>query len=142
MTKEYKIFKSIRKTAKENNLIIAEQVFYGNQKALFDFSLLNGLDFSEEEKEIIKNDAIKNIKPSNRVSFYGNESDQFTYCFGKAQYHIQRVYSLEGKLRYKIFSLARIEHHHCERNSIMENYSDIKINSSNGYDEAISDIEL
>lgn len=143
MVKEYKIFKTANKTARENNLVIVNQKFYDNKKKfLFDFSLLEHLELLDREKEGIKKDALKNVTPAMRLSFYGKEVDNFTYFNGKAQYHMQRVYSLEGKLRYYIFSLARIEHHHCERKNIYENYTDVLTNSSNGYDEPVYDIEL
>ena len=39
--KEYKLSKTAVKTAKENNLILAEEIYGGKLKRLFDFSLLD-----------------------------------------------------------------------------------------------------
>ncbi|EHG33190.1 hypothetical protein [Enterocloster clostridioformis] len=38
--KEYKLFKTAKKTAKENGLILADGVETGKEKRVFDFSLL------------------------------------------------------------------------------------------------------
>lgn len=64
--KEYKVFRSINKTAKNNNLIVLDN------KRLFDLSLLDDLNISEKEKGLIINN-IKNIFNSNLTSFYGKK---------------------------------------------------------------------
>lgn len=52
--KEYKVFRNINKTTKENNLITLDN------KRLFDLSLLDDLNISDKEKDLIIND-IKHI---------------------------------------------------------------------------------
>lgn len=48
--KEYKVFRNINKTTKENNLIALDN------KRLFDLSLLDDLNISDKEKSLIIND--------------------------------------------------------------------------------------
>ena len=49
MTKQYKLFKTVKKTAKENNLLIAENNL-ATTKTLFDFSELDNINLEEWEK--------------------------------------------------------------------------------------------
>lgn len=140
--KEYKFFKTPGKTARENKLTIADGIYYSEAKRLFDFSLLDKMEILEEEKEVIKNDAINNIRSSNKISIYGNQPDLFSYCFGNAEYHVQHVYSLDGRLRYNVFTLSRIEHNHCERKDMRDEYEHSCLCKSNGYDEPVFDVEL
>lgn len=139
--KEYKAFKTPSKTAKENNLILADGVF-SSIKRLFDFSLLDGMEISDMEKEIVKNDALKHIGASSKNSMYGTDIDNFTGCSGITTYHLQRVFSRNGKNLYNIFTLAKIKHFHKERESIYDNYSVTTYKASNGFIEPIDDIEI
>ena len=66
--KEYKLFKSAQKTAKQNNLIISDNNI-SNGKVLFDFTALDSMIISDIEKEIIKNDALKNVCSFSKESF-------------------------------------------------------------------------
>ena len=54
MTKQYKLFKTVKKTAKENNFLIAENNL-ATTKTLFDFSELDNINLEEWEKDVIKN---------------------------------------------------------------------------------------
>ena len=65
MTKQYKLFKTVKKTANENNLLIAENNL-ATTKTLFDFSGLDNINLEEWEKDVIKNDALKNVCSFNK----------------------------------------------------------------------------
>lgn len=140
--KEYKTSKTAKKTALENNLILADAIT-NKVKRLFDFSLLNDIIISDIEKEVIKEDAIKNITASNKISFYGKLLDNFTACDGKAKYYLHRIYSKDGKHLYDIYQLAKIEHYSKERRSVYDkNYDVTTYEVTDGYIMPVKDIEL
>lgn len=125
------------KTAKENNLILKDK------ENLFDFSLLDSIEISAREKEYIKNHDIKYVSATFKESFYGTEFDNFSACIGKSLYHVQNVFSeTTKKIRYRIFTLARIEHNTQERNTVWDQYTVTTFNASNEYIEPIFDIEI
>lgn len=134
--KEYKIFKTATKTAKENNLI------FRDKESIFDFSLLNGMEISDCEKEYIKEHDLKYINGAFKESFYGTEFDNFSACIGKSLYHEQRVFSTSGKLKYRIFTLARIEHNTQKRLHTWDEYMAKTYKVSNEYMEPEFDIEI
>lgn len=135
--KEYKTFKTAVKTAKENNIV------YKDKENLFDFSLLDSLEISDHEKEYIKNHDMKCISGAFKESFYGIEFDNFSACIGKALYHVQKVFSkTNGKLLYRIFTLTKIEHNTQERIHAWDQYTVTTHRASDGYMEAIEDIEI
>lgn len=135
--KEYKIFKTAAKTVKENNIV------FKDKENIFDFSLLDSMEISDQEKEYIKEHDIKYVSASFKESFYGTEFDNFSACIGKSLYHVQKVFSeTTGKIRYRIFTLAKIEHNTQERICIYDKYTVMTYKESNGYDEPIFDIEI
>ena len=137
--KEYDILSTSKKTATVNNLEISS-----NKERLFDFSLLAEVEITDIEKNIIKQDAIKHIMFSSKVSYYGETIDQFAACDGVALYHVQKVYSAKtGKRLYGIFTLAKIKHYSKNRQSIYENhYNAVETIKENGYNEPLTDIEI
>lgn len=135
--KEYKIFKTAAKTAKENNLV------FKDKENIFDFSLLDAMEITDQEKEYIKEHDIKYVSAAFKESFYGTEFNNFSACIGKSLYHVQKVFSeTSGKIRYRIFTLARIEHNTQKRNCVYDEYKVTTYRESNGYDESILDIEI
>lgn len=135
--KEYKIFKTAAKTAKENNLV------FKNKENIFDFSLLDSMEISDQEKEYIKEHDMKYISGAFKESFYGTDFDDFSACIGKSLYHVQKVFSkTSGKLKYRIFTLARIEHNTQERNSVWSEYTVTTYRASNECVEPEFDIEI
>lgn len=135
--KEYKTFKTAAKTAKENNLILS------GKENLFDFSLLDSMTISDREKEYIRNHDIKCVSAAFKESFYGTEFDSFSACVGKSLYHIRKVFSKKsGKLLYRIFTLAKIEHNTQERTCVWNEYTTTTYRYSDGYMESDFDIEL
>lgn len=141
MTKQYKLFKTVKKTANENNLLIAENNL-ATTKTLFDFSGLDNINLEEWEKDVIKNDALKNVCSFNKESFYGAEYDLFKSCIGRAFYIPHKVYSREGKHLYNIMQFARIIHTHSERNSIYDSWKSVQNEYETVYSEPLDDLEI
>lgn len=135
--KKYKIFKTATKTAKENNLV------FKDKENIFDFSLLDSMEISDHEKEHIKEHDIRYVSAAFKESFYGTEFDNFSACNGRSLYHVQKVFSeTTGKIRYRIFTLAKIEHNTQKRTCIYDGYTVTTYRKSNGYSEPIFDIEI
>jgi len=141
--KEYEFYKTVRKTAKENNLVIADRR-NTNFKYLFDFSLLENLDISDEEKEYIKQDALNNVTIVNRKNhFYINIFNSFFACEGVVTYHKNRVYSKNGsKYCYDVMQLSSIEHFSKNRKSIYDDFNVTKVSAYDGYSQRLEDIEI
>lgn len=141
MTKQYKLFKTVKKTANENNLLIAENNL-ATTKTLFDFSGLDNINLEEWEKDVIKNDALKNVCSFNKESFYGAEYDLFKSCIGRAFYIPHKVYSREGKHLYSVMQFASIIHTHSERNSIYDSWKSVQNEYKTVYSEPLDDLEI
>lgn len=63
--KEYKLYKTAKKTAKENNLEYVDSFETGKRNILFDFSLLDNTDkLTNEEKQYIREHALRNLHAS------------------------------------------------------------------------------
>lgn len=141
--KEYKLFKTVKKTAKENNLIIADNASHKNLKLLLEFSLLDEIDISEEEKETVRKKALKDVTPAFLSLYYMTEFDDFSYCNGKALFYKHRVYTDNGcKYLYDILQLGKIIHSHYERKSRYDDYQETIKSADCGYSEPISDLEI
>ena len=86
---------------------------------------------------------MKYVSAAFKESFYGTEFDNFSACIGKSLYHVQKVFSeTTGKIRYRIFTLAKIEHNTQERIHVWDEYMVTTYRESNGYSEPIFDIEI
>lgn len=140
-TKEYKLSKSIAKTARENNLVVAENNI-SNGKILFDFSELNNVEISENEKNVIREDSLENVCASNKESFYGMEFDDYSLCIGRALYYAYKVYNTSGKRLYVIMQFVKLEHTHTERKSIYDNWNSTKITYDGEYQPPFDDFEV
>ncbi|MCI8506930.1 MAG: hypothetical protein HFI67_12200 [Lachnospiraceae bacterium] len=140
MEYKYKLFNTASKTAKENNLILSRD----KDKKMFDFSLLDTIKISEEEKEIIKKYALKYVDPAFKKSMYGEVFSYLHNCNGIALYHIQKVFSKNtGRRLYSIFILTKIKHYTNRRKSIYEEcYDSVEYKADNQKIESLIDIEL
>lgn len=139
--KTYKLFKTVKKTAKENNLIIGDDAEKKN--ILFDFSLLDDLKIEENKKERIKRDALERISPMNREQFYEEKPDNFSGITDDTQYYIHRVFSNSGIRLYNIMQLAKIIHKEYERKNVDECWEKtLEINLDSGYDAPLEDYEI
>ena len=141
--KEYNLHKTTKKTAIENNLVLADALPNNKIKRLFDFSLLDDITTYDWIKENIKDDAINNISPANKTSFVGTQYNQFSAYDGIIEYYVHRVYDKTGKRLYDIFQLAKVNIHEYERKSV---YDVLRINGTIeagcGYNAPIDDIEI
>lgn len=141
MEKEYKISKTAAKTAKENNLVIADS--YEKEKRLLDFSLLEDLEISDEEKEVIKKYA-QSVSVAYKKSFYGESFDNFHTCNGTALYKPYKVYNNStGKRLYVIYRLVAIKHYSSHRQSVYDEYKTTECKQKIGTGDAEPiDIEI
>jgi hypothetical protein len=142
--KEYKLYKTAKKTAKENNLEYVDSIETGKRNILFDFSLLNNADeLTDDEKQYIRNHALRYVHVSSCEQFYGKEFDNFTTCIGRALYYPHKVYDEHGcERRYVIMQLVKIIHTRGTRNSVYDEYDSTEIKIDSGYTEPVSDYEV
>lgn len=141
--KQYDLFKTASKTAKANNLVIAEKKTAKDTYRLFDFSELDTLyGVSNEEKEIIKKSALDHVCSAFKEDYYGKEIDNFTYCDGISKFYCHRIYSESGKLLYRIFQLVALNHSHMERKSVYDDFQCTKYEMTCGWAEPIADYEI
>ena len=142
VVKYYELFNSAQKTATKNNLVIAENNL-SSGKVLFDFSALDSMIISDDEKEVIKEDALKNVCAFSKESFYGAEFDNFTSCIGHALYYKHAVYSEKsGKRLYVIMQLGKAKHTHSERKSVYDEWNNVTTSYIDGYCEPMYDAEI
>lgn len=114
--KEYKLFKTAKKTAKENGLVLAD-----NQR-IFDFSALEDMEISREEKQAIKETALKTVTASFNTAYCITRLDNFHFIDGYVDYSVYRVYDTHGKRLYCIFEAANIHHTSGKRNCVWDEY--------------------
>lgn len=142
--KEYKLYKTAKKTAKENDLEYVDSIETGKRNILFDFSLLDNTDeLTDDEKQCIRDHALRYVYASNCEQFYGKEVDDFTYCDGRALYYPHKVYDEHGcERRYVIMQLAKIVYTRGTRKSVYDDYRTTEIKLDSGYAEPVSDYEV
>lgn len=142
--KEYKLYKTVKKTAKENNLEYVDSFETGKRNILFDFSLLDNADeLTDDEKRHIRKHALRYVDAVWDEQFYGKEFDNYTVCDGRALYYPHKVYDEHGcERRYVIMQLAKIVHTRGTRKSIYDDYETTKIKLDSGYTESVSDYEV
>lgn len=120
--KEYKFFKTVKKTISENNLHTEIQSDRYNT-IIFDFSLLDNIEVLEDvEKEEIKKNALKGVSIAFPESFTIYNKDNFTVLDCRCEYYMHRVYNKVGKRLYIIAELSYIEYFHGERESVYDKY--------------------
>ena len=138
--KEYKVFKSPAKTAKENNLVLTDGIS-NKLKRLFDFSLLEETKISKEEREVIEEYALKYVTAADLESLYGKAFNNFHTCDGQAFYTVQKVYSQDGKRLYNIFHLGIIKHRSAVRKCVYDDFTVTECQHKSQY-QSHSDIEI
>lgn len=114
--KEYKLFKTAKKTAKENGLVFAD-----NQR-IFDFSSLDVMEIQEEEKQVMKEIAIERVTATFNTAYHVTQFDNFHFIDGYIDYSIFRVYDSHGKRLYCIFEAANIRHISGRRKCVWDEY--------------------
>lgn len=119
--KDYAYFKTAAKTARINSLAVAEP----NGKFLYDFSLLDGMEISEQDKETIKSQSFvdESLILHFCESFYCKDYNNFESCVGRAYFNTYRINNAKtGKLLYRVYQLIGIDHISQERGSIYSDY--------------------
>lgn len=124
--KDYKLFKTAKKTAKENGLVFAD-----NQR-IFDFSSLDELNIPEEEKQIMKEVALKTVTITFNTAYCIHRFDNFHFIDGFIDYSVYRVYDNHGKRLYCIFEAENIHHTSGKRNCVWDEY-ECKTIDNKGY---------
>ena len=96
---KYSLYKTAKKTAKENNLIPAVSKYYGGNDLFYDFSILDNAGLKEEEKAAI----IAETMQHHAVSWYDQplplilKVDNFTYYCGQIKTAPHRVFKADGR---------------------------------------------
>lgn len=133
----YKYYKTLKKTAMENPSLIS------NNENLFDFSLLDSMEISEKEKEVIKNHALKYVSAGLYEDMYMKNFNEYFSCDGIALYHRHKVYNKKtGKRCYVILELARIKHQSLTRKSIYDKFYDCVEHKASNHKNEPFDVEL
>lgn len=140
--KEYKLFKTAKKTAKENGLILADGVETSKEKRVFDFSLLDKMNIPEIEKEVIWKSAIKTVLASSRTAYHQHQFSNFYWCGGYVDYAIHRVYSVDGRRLFCIFQIAKIHHYNAHRKNVWEDGVVSTYDLEDCYTGVSTDVEL
>lgn len=122
--KEYKLFKTAKKTAKENDLVFAD-----NQR-IFDFSALDILDVHEEEKQVMKDVALKSVTAGSKTAYAIKKFDNFHFIDGYVDYSVYKVFADNGCKRiYCIFEAANIHHTSGKRKCVWDEYDYKMVNN-------------
>lgn len=128
-SRKYQLWKTAKKTATVNNLVLSDNNGISKYKILFDFSLLDSLDIPNEENTAIKNRSVRYCSVANRTEFIIFNLDNFSLCDATVDFAAYKVYdSLTGQLLYVIMELVHIRYCHAERNSIYDDYYRENIN--------------
>ena len=115
--KDYKLFKTAKKTARENGLVFAD-----NQR-IFDFSALDELNIPEEEKRAMKDAALQNVTAGNKTAFTIKQFSNFHFIDGYVDYSVYKVLADNGCKRiYCIFEASYIHHTSGTRKCVWDEY--------------------
>ena len=117
--KEYKLYATAKKTAKENNLVSSKR----EPNVYYDFSLLDQIKFYEDyEREMLENDIIKYTEitwfeqPLPTIILY----DNFTHYTGQVRTAWRRVFNRQGKRIMIIVEVTKLHIEKQTRTSIYE----------------------
>ena len=144
--REYNLFITPQKTAKQNNLFFVDGNAVSSNRILFDFSFLDTLDIPEEERTLIRQDSMDHCSIANNTVFVFRNPDEWTTMNAVCDFHYQKVYdSKTWKLVYVIMKLHKIKYYHAERHSLYDKYFNENIKEfdvQNGELQPAYDIEL
>lgn len=146
MIKNYDCYKTLKKTAKVNNLYIYDRGTLNTPYAA-DLALLNNMGVSDDDFKAI-NDELTNLNnidiftsTPNGISFI--DFDNFKSARLFYWFYRHRVYSADGKHLYNILQLAKIRYITYTRKSVYNEFgveSDVELNC--GYSAPVNDIDL
>lgn len=146
MIKNYVCYKTLKKTAKVNNLYIYDRGTLNTPYAA-DLALLNNLDIADDDSRAI-NDKLTNLtnidiftNTPNGISFI--DFDNFKSARLFYWFYRHKVYSADGKHLYNILQLAKIRYITYTRKSVYDDFdveSDIELDCK--YSAPVTDIDL
>lgn len=114
--RDYKLFKTAKKTAKENGLV------YADNKRIFDFSALDELEIPEDENQAMKETALKTVTANFNTAYCIQRFDNFHFIDGYIDYSVYRTYDSHGKRLYCIFEAANVHHTSGNRKCVWDEY--------------------
>ena len=146
MIKNYDCYKTLKKTAKVNNLYIYDRGTLNTPYAA-DLAMLNNMDISDDDFKAI-NDKLTNLNnidiftnTPNGISFIGFDNFKSARLF--YWFYRHRVYSADGKHLYNILQLAKIRYITYTRKSVYDEFDvESDINLDCGYSAPVTDIDL
>lgn len=146
MIKNYACYKTLKKTAKVNNLYIYDRGTLNTPYAA-DLAMLNNLDIADDDSKAINNELtnLNNIdiftNTPNGISFI--DFDNFKSARLFYWFYRHKVYSADGKHLYNILQLAKIRYITYTRKSVYDEFaveSDMELNC--GYSAPVNDVDL
>ena len=146
MIKNYGCYKTLKKTAKINNLYVYDKGTLNTPYAA-DLEVLRDMDVADDDLKAINAELtnLSNIdvftNTPNGISFI--DFDNFKSARLFYWFYRHRVYSADGKHLYNILQLAKIRYITYTRKSVYEDFnveSDIDLNCK--YSAPVSDIDL
>lgn len=142
--KQYNVYKTAKKTATENNLVIAvDNLGVQDKKRLFDFSEIdNNHALRPEEKDYIKQSAMDHVSAAFKSDYYGKEIDSFYHFNGVTEFIVHRIYREDGKHLYNIFQAVANRHHRYERKCTWDEYRHSGAEMMTGWNAPIYDYEI
>lgn len=138
--KKYNLYPTVKKTIKENNLVVAD---YG-ENVLLDLSLLDFFKEQEEYEAIVNNIAKYHIFHDRYGVFYVNWSE-YKWFEVRCEFVRHNVYNPKTwSRRYVIVELVRVKITKVERHSIYDKNGDITeiLENRNYHGEPVEDIEI
>lgn len=146
MIKNYDCYKTLKKTAKVNNLYVYDKSTLNTPYAA-DLAMLNNMGVSDDDFKAI-NDKLTNLanidiftNTPNGISFI--DFDNFKTARLFYWFYRHKVYSADGKHLYNILQLAKIRYITYTRKSVYDEFaveSDIELDC--GYSVPVTDIDL
>lgn len=112
--KNYAYYKTPAKTARVNNLNQAGL----SGKSLFDFSLLDEMELSEQDKEMIKEESFidDDLIACNGESYYCKKYSDIEFCTGNTYFTVYKIKNAKtGKYLYRVYQLVGVDHLSQER---------------------------
>lgn len=138
-TKEYRLSKTIKKTARENLLLISTT----DSKVLYDFDLLTAIpELTDDDNSVIISEMLKGCS-WDRETVDIVCPDDFTHYVIVSKYAFHNVFSKKtGKKLYRIKELTKVEVTKASRTCLWNKFDDESYVSSNGHSEPALDIEI
>lgn len=144
MIKQYNLFKTAKKTAKENGLTTAVSRYTATDNLYYDFSLLDTIQgLSADDREAIEADTMNH----HAVSWYSQPmptiilQDNFTHFIGQIQTAPHRIYKKDGRRIMVIIEITGVKIEKQRRTSVYNEFSTAEIYEAHNHNHE-ADFEL